>query len=110
MPIKPVPLSTRAKELIQRAYDRGFVSLECESCGQSVDISDPHRGENQALLMHLIEHVSFEHLGRSGIVGVSNPTLLVGGYALAASLGLTPLTVHEEEWRKSVSRHPSSRP
>jgi hypothetical protein len=110
MPIKPTPLSDRARQLLERAFDRGFVSLQCESCGRDVDISDTLRPENQRLLMDLIEHCSFEHLSRTGIVGVSNPTLLVGGYALAASLGFTPQTKHEEEWRKSVSRHPSGRP
>lgn len=108
MPIKPVPLTMRAEQLLQRALDRGFVRLECESCGQGIDfVENP---EAKTLLMNLIEHVQFDHLGRSGIVGVSTPTLLVGGYALAASLGLTPQTAHEEEWRKSVSRHPSGRP
>jgi len=107
MTIKPVPLSDRASQLLERAFDRGFVSLQCETCGREVDVSDRTWPENRQNLMDLIEHVSFEHLGRAGIVGVSLPTLLVGGYALAASLGLTPQTVHEEEWRKSVHRHPA---
>lgn len=110
MPIKPVPLTMRAEQLLERASDRGFVSLQCESCGLDVDIVNVRESERVALLAALIEHCAFEHLGRNGIVGVSNPTLLVGGYALAASLGLTPQTAHEEEWRKSVSRHPSGRP
>lgn len=107
MPIKPVPLSDRAEQLLQRAYDRGFLSLQCESCGRDIDISDPNFPENKTNVATLIEHVSFEHLGRAGIVGISLPTLLVGGYALAASLGLTPQTKHEEDWRKSVHRHPA---
>jgi hypothetical protein len=58
----------------------------------------------------LIEHAAFEHRSRAGLIGVSRPTVLVGGYALAASLGLTPQTKHEEQWRMSVSRHPSGQP
>jgi hypothetical protein len=105
MTIRPVPLADRAQQLLERAYDRGFVSLECESCGRDCYVAD--NPEAKALVMNLVEHVAFEHLGRAGIVGVAKPTLLVGGYALAASLGLTPLTSHEEEWRKSVHRHPA---
>jgi hypothetical protein len=106
MPIKPVPLSQRAQQLLERSADRGFVSLECESCGNSIDLIE--NPEVLTVLMHLIEHCMFDHLSRTAIVGVSTPTHLVGGYALASSLGLTPQTKNEEEWRKSVHRHPSS--
>lgn len=110
MPIKPVPLSMRAAQLLERAADRDFMSLQCESCGREVSlVGSESSAELLTLVANLIEHCMFDHLGRMAIVGVSPPTHLVGGYALAASLGLTPQTGHEEEWRKSTARHPSGR-
>jgi hypothetical protein len=100
-------ITHRAERLFRQATSHEYTALQCDGCYEEVDIS-VETNETIPLLARLIEHCVYEHMGRASILGVQPRPVLVGGYALAASVGATPQTQHEEEWRQSVVRHPAS--
>lgn len=101
-------VTKRAERLYNQAKASDFIDLACDSCDKHVDIHEWNQGV-RGLLAELIEHCVYDHMGRSAVIGLHAPVILVGGYALAASVGAVPQTEREDQWRQATTRHPSSR-